>query len=133
MYAGYYGVAMGHRANASTNGTAIGAFATSTNSGATTLGYNARATYANSTALGNQAQATFSNRFVLGNSSINDLRCQDTSISTVSDRRDKTDIADLTLGLDFVNSITPKSYRKNNRGQYYTEVYTDEQLRADPT
>jgi len=73
----------------------------------------------NSMALGHDANATVSNQIVLGNSSITDLRCQDTSITAVSDERDKIDIEDLTIGLDFVNEVTPKSFYKNNRGQYF--------------
>lgn len=73
----------------------------------------------NSMALGHDANATVSNQIVLGNSSITDLRCQDTSITAVSDERDKIEIEDLTIGLDFVNEVTPKSFYKNNRGQYF--------------
>ena len=39
----------------------------------------------------------------LGDSEISSLRCNDTSISSLSDRRDKTDIVDLPVGLDFIN------------------------------
>ena len=70
---------------------------------------------------------------MLGNGSINDLRCQDTSISGISDSRDKTQIEGLSIGLDFVNAIEPKAYYKNNRNEYYDEVYTQEELDADET
>ena len=116
---GYWAVATGGYANASGNNSAA-------------LGYGANATGTNATAVGNGASAT-QNKFALGNTSVNDLRCQDTSISAVSDSRDKSQIEDLTIGLDFVNAITPKAFYKNNRGQYYTPTWTPNELLEDPT
>ena len=57
-----------------------------------------------------QAQATSSlcpNSIVLGNASISSLQCNVQSISALSDERDKTDIQDLTLGLDFNVPMRP--------------------------
>lgn len=51
-----------------------------------------------------------SNQITLGNSAINSLRCNVTSISSLSDVRDKTDIEDLPLGLEFVNQLRPVSF-----------------------
>lgn len=62
-------------------------------------------------ALGNAAILTASNTIVLGNSSIGFLRCQVTTINTLSDRRDKHDVEDLTLGADFMKQLKPVSYR----------------------
>tara|TARA_Y100000592_G_C5238343_1_gene207138 strand:- start:12 stop:524 length:513 start_codon:yes stop_codon:yes gene_type:complete len=72
----------------------------------------------NNTGLGFQStssSSTASNEFTLGNSSINHLRCADTSISSLSDRRDKTDIIDLPVGLDFVNSLLPRQFKWQTR------------------
>jgi len=96
-------------------------------------GQGAGATHQNSTALGFQARAQANNTFTLGNLSISNLKCQDTSISATSDYRDKVQIEDLTIGLSFVNAITPKAFYKNNRANYYTPVYTIEELYDDPT
>jgi hypothetical protein len=72
----------------------------------------------NNTTLGNTANpssATVSNEITLGNASIATLRCQQTSITALSDRRDKKDIVPLELGLDFVNSLNPVKFTWNTR------------------
>ena len=72
----------------------------------------------NCTVLGNGATASSSsasNQITLGNSSISSLRCNDTSISTLSDERDKTAIEDLPYGLDFINDIRPVKFTWNRR------------------
>ena len=72
----------------------------------------------NCTVLGNGATASSSsasNQITLGNSSITSLRCNDTSISTLSDERDKTAIEDLPYGLDFINDIRPVKFTWNRR------------------
>jgi hypothetical protein len=51
-----------------------------------------------------------SNEATIGNSSIATLRCQQTSITALSDRRDKKDIQDLTLGLNFVENLKPVKF-----------------------
>ena len=63
---------------------------------------------------------TESNRVCLGNDNITDLYCADTSISS-SDQRDKTDIANFTHGLDWVNKLQPKTYVWDKRSWYGTE------------
>jgi len=70
-----------------------------TGSNNTLIGYNAAAT-----------AATVSNEITLGNSSIATLRCQVTTITALSDRRDKTDIVPIAAGLDFVNRLKPVSF-----------------------
>ena len=66
--------------------------------------------------LNSQASSTsVSNEITLGNSSISSLRCADTSISSLSDRRDKTDIVDLPVGLDFINSLLPRKFKWQTR------------------
>ena len=70
-------------------------------------------TGSNNTTLGNTANpssATVSNEITLGNASIATLRCQVTSITALSDRRDKKDIVPLELGLDFINSLNPVKF-----------------------
>ena len=132
-WSGYTGVSMGYQASGQASyATAIGGFSGVTASGlnGTAVGYGATSAGSNGTALGNSALA-YANQFVLGNSSVNDLRCQDTSITGISDSRDKTNVTSLTLGLDFVNAIEPKAFNKNNRGEYYTAQYTDHELNED--
>ena len=49
-----------------------------------------------------------SNEITLGNSSISSLRCNVNSISSLSDMRDKKNIRDLPLGLDFLMTMKPE-------------------------
>ena len=61
------------------------------------------------------ATSTSANTITLGNSSIATLRCQVTSITALSDARDKTNIEPLGLGLNFVNSLNPVKFDWNMR------------------
>jgi len=58
---------------------------------------------------------TVSDEITLGNSNAAVLRCQQTSITALSDERDKTDIEDLPYGLDFVDSLQPKKFTWDHR------------------
>ena len=69
----------------------------------------------NATAIGNGASASASNTITLGNGSIATLRAQVTSITALSDRRDKTDISTLSEGLEFIKKLKPVSFTWNTR------------------
>ena len=72
----------------------------------------------NNTCLGQSASTSAgdsNNQITLGNSSVTTLRCADTSISSLSDRRDKTDIVDLPVGLDFINTIRAVKFKWQTR------------------
>ena len=72
----------------------------------------------NNTCLGHDStasSATVDNEITLGDSNIATLRCQVQSISSLSDRRDKTDIKQLDLGLDFINSLKPVKFKWDSR------------------
>jgi hypothetical protein len=74
---------------------------------------NANTTGSNNTFIGNEAvgaSATASNVITLGNSSIATLRCQVTTITSLSDARDKKDIVDIPAGLDFVKALQPRAF-----------------------
>ena len=64
--------------------------------------------------------ATAHGQFTLGNNSIGNLRCNDTSISALSDQRDKADITDLpdTAGLELINKLRPVTYYWDRREWY---------------
>lgn len=72
----------------------------------------------NNTFIGQSAVAsstTVSNQITLGNSSVTSLRCNVTSISSLSDQRDKKDVTDLAYGLDFINTLRPVEFVWNTR------------------
>ena len=81
-------------------------------------GTNSNTTGANNTFIGNEsvgASGTASNVITLGNGSIATLRCQVTTITSLSDARDKTNITNLPAGLDFINALRPVSFDWNTR------------------
>jgi len=65
-------------------------------------------------------------QFTLGDSQISNLRCNDTSISSLSDERDKTNIADLpdTAGLELINKLRPVTFNWDRR-EWYEDGITD--------
>ncbi len=87
----------------------------------TVLGCNAGnnlSSGSNNTFIGNAAQpssSSVSNEITLGNSSILAIRAQVTSITSLSDARDKKNIETLPTGLDFVNSLNPVKFDWNMR------------------
>jgi len=129
---GYFNVAVGFQSGFSTttgnSNTFLGGRAAndlSTGSQNTIIGMDAGnsgtndiTTGSNNILLGYQAAAsgaTVSNEITLGNSSISSLRCNTQTISSLSDRRDKTDINTLDLGLDFVKSLNPVKFKWETR------------------
>lgn len=59
--------------------------------------------------------ATSCNTITLGNSSISCIRAQVTTISALSDQRDKTNVQDLPLGLQFILDLRPVKFTWNMR------------------
>ncbi len=114
---GCFNTAVGHRSMTDvTTGacnTAIGAYSgqgLTTGVCNTAVGYAAQVLNGNNnTVLGNGAAnvSGASNSITLGNSSISVIRAQVTSITALSDARDKTDVTALPVGLDFINSLNP--------------------------
>jgi len=70
----------------------------------TCIGYNAQ-----------PSTATTSYQFTLGSTDITTLRCNQTSITSLSDGRDKTDIVDTPYGLDFINTLQPRQFKWETR------------------
>jgi hypothetical protein len=78
----------------------------------------ANTTGSNNTFIGRDAagsSVTASNTITLGNSFITTLRAQVTSITSLSDQRDKTDISTISEGLDFLKQLKPVSFTWNTR------------------
>jgi hypothetical protein len=91
-------------------------------------GTNAIETGSNNILIGYNSAATsssVSNEITLGNSSITALRCAVTSITSISDQRDKTDIKNISYGLDFIDSLQPREFVWDNRAEI-TKEYDEE-------
>jgi len=67
---------------------------------------------------------TGSNNIVLGNNSITDAAIK-VDWTVTSDKRDKTDVEALTMGLDFVNKLNPVTYRWDMRSDYDDDATPD--------
>lgn len=63
------------------------------------------------------ATPTSSNSITLGNSSISVIRAAVTTITSLSDERDKKEIQDLPLGLEFVEKLKPVKFVWNDRDE----------------
>ncbi len=117
---GCFNTAVGHRSmtdvTTGTCNTAIGAYSgqnLTTGCFNTAVGYQALVCNGdNNTVIGRGAMnvSGASNSVTLGNSSITVIRAQVTSITALSDARDKTDVTALPVGLDFVNSLNPVKF-----------------------
>jgi hypothetical protein len=89
----------------------------------TYIGWNAgfnTTTGNNNVCLGNYsdaATATSSNSITLGNSLNTILRCAVTSITSLSDARDKKDVKELGAGLDFVKGLKPVEFVWDDRDE----------------
>ncbi len=57
------------------------------------------------------------NEITLGNSSNNVLRCQATTITSLSDERDKKEIQELPVGLEFIEKLKPVKFVWNDRDE----------------
>jgi len=91
---GSYNTSIGHAAG---NSITTGTFNSS-------IGYNAQ-----------PSSATASGDFTLGDGNVGNLRCNDTSISSLSDQRDKTNIVDNPYGLAFINTVKPRQFKWQTR------------------
>jgi len=72
----------------------------------------------NNTLIGKSASpssASVSNEMTLGHSGLNTLRCNQTSITSLSDGRDKINVAELGEGLDFVSRLKPVKFEWKTR------------------
>ena len=68
------------------------------------------------------SSASVSNEITLGNSSVTALRCAVTSITSLSDERDKSEIEDLSYGLAFIDALQPREFVWDNRAETRVEI-----------
>jgi len=61
--------------------------------------------------------SALSNTIILGGSSITTLACNVTSITSLSDARDKKEIEALPIGLDFINELNPVKFVWDDRDE----------------
>jgi hypothetical protein len=64
---------------------------------------------------GTCTSASSSGEITLGNTAHNVLRCNVTSITSLSDARDKKDVSELPVGLDFVKGLKPVTFTWSDR------------------
>jgi len=79
---------------------------------------NTITTGANNTCVGYNAEpsaATVINTVTLGDANVTVLRCGVTTITAISDMRDKIDIEGLSVGLDLIRKLRPVQFRWNRR------------------
>jgi len=77
----------------------------STGNNLTVIGYNAQASSGSAT-----------NEITLGNSNIATIRSNTQTISSLSDERDKTEVEDLPLGMEFLRTLRPIKFKWQTRG-----------------
>ena len=113
------------------NNTAIGkgALQNSTSNNNTAIGLTAGlgiTTQSNSTCLGYNAQVTASDQVQLGDSATTTYVYG--TVQNRSDIRDKSEVRDTILGLDFINELRAVDYKWDIREDYKTEIPTQGQL-----
>ena len=89
------------------------------NSALGTSSLGANTTYSYCTGVGHSAQVTGSNQVQLGSSA--DTVYAQKALVVRSDARDKLDIEDSPLGLDFIMKLRPRKYRMNSREAYFEQ------------
>ena len=122
--------------------TSIGSFSMTGNTTGqlnTVIGYQAGSNIINGsnvTLLGYNTEpssSSVSNQITLGNNSVTSLRCNVTTITSLSDARDKKNIHDLDLGLDFVVKLKPRIYNWDKREWYDNNVSDGSKIQEAPT
>ncbi len=90
----------------------------------------------NNTLIGYDAQpiaGAVSNTITLGNTSVMVLRCNAPIISALSDARDKRNIQDLSLGIDFLMKLKPRLFNWDRREWYKDSKSNGSKMQKTPT
>ena len=116
--------AIGYDARANSNScVTVGYSAWASGSGGVSIGRSANtSTYIFAMALGIQSTVTGNNQNQIGSSGTTTY-CYG-AVQDRSDVRDKTDIQDCELGLDFVNALRPVKYKWDYREDYFNEMFS---------
>lgn len=91
----------------------------------TFIGFSASAVdgLTNTTSLGSGALCIESNQVTLGDASIMKLRCAQTTITAISDRRAKKNIVPIALGLDFIRRLKPVKFHRTHQQDNEPKTY----------
>ena len=119
----FIGNSAGQNANGSRNiviGNRVGSYANGADNTIVGTGaqYNTTMSGDNNTLIGHDAFASstsVSNEITLGDTNIATLRCNQTSITSLSDGRDKINVVQLGEGLDFVSRLKPVKFEWKTR------------------
>jgi hypothetical protein len=142
---GIQNTAVGHKSLYSNvsgfQNTAVGDSALYNNTGNynTAIGYNAGSNVtsgANLTLIGidaNPSSPTAIDQIALGNIFVSSLRCNVQTITSLSDARDKKNIKDLTLGLDFITKLKPRQFNWDKRDWYDDNKSDGSKMKEEPT
>jgi hypothetical protein len=121
--------------------TSVGAFSltgSTTGDLNTAIGYQSASNIVsgnNNTLVGYNSEpssSSVSNQITLGNNQVTSLRCNVTTITSLSDARDKKNIHDLTLGLDFISRLKPRMYNWDKREWYDNNVSDGSKMQDAP-
>ena len=105
----------------------------------TALGYNAGSTVTtglNLTLIGidaNPTSGTANDQITLGNGFVSSLRCNVQQLPRLSDMRDKKNIKELSLGLDFITKLKPRQFNWDKREWYEDNVSDGSKMKEAPT
>lgn len=117
-----YAMALGNSANAAGDwAIAIGEDSDARGIG-TAIGYGTNAFGTRSTAIGYRASVSSANSdtMQLGGVDLSALRCK-VNLTVTSDKRDKTDIEDITDALAFLEKLNPVTFVSNDRENYISD------------
>jgi len=90
----------------------------------------------NLTLIGFNAQPTSgvaTNQITLGNNQVTSLRCNIQSITSLSDARDKKNIQNLDLGIDFLMKLKPRQFNWDKREWYANNKSDGSKMQKTPT
>ncbi len=128
--------------NTGWNNTAVGHHSLNSNTTGnynTAIGYNSGSTVTtglNLTLIGidaNPSSPTANDQITLGNQFVGSLRCNVQSITSLSDARDKKNISELSLGLDFITKLHPRQFNWDKREWYDDNISDGSKMKDAPT
>ena len=76
---------------------------------------------------------TANDQITLGNGFVTSLRCNVQTITSLSDMRDKKNIKELSLGLDFITKLKPRQFNWDKREWYDNNISDGSKMKEAPT